>query len=161
MVSSEGLGRLIQASGSFCVLADRCYEDLWRARMDDFIQDLESFRTDNGKVAELGESVDDVSSVEAQYVGAIKIERALLITLLASYLEGIHDADTVEASNLKNLYMTRFIQDYIDAGGIVTPVYIDGGWIEVDTSEDLQVYSAYSSSELSRLGFLCADTSTR
>jgi hypothetical protein len=38
--------------------------------------------------------------------------------------------------------MTDFIQNYIDASGIVQPVFIDGGWLEVDTAEDLKVYEA-------------------
>ena len=36
--------------------------------------------------------------------------------------------------------MTRFIQHLIDTGWQVAPVEIDGGWLEVDTLDDLEMY---------------------
>jgi NDP-sugar pyrophosphorylase family protein len=39
--------------------------------------------------------------------------------------------------------MTTFLQILIDNGFALKPVYIDGGWIEVDTCEDLEYYEEH------------------
>ena len=38
------------------------------------------------------------------------------------------------------MYMTTFIQLIINHYNIVNPVYIDGGWLEIDTVDDLNKY---------------------
>ena len=109
--------------------------------MDDYLQDVETFKFKNSEVIELGKEPKNKGEVEAQYIGVIKIKRDLLIHLLANYKSSIDSApDRVIAENFKNMYMTDFIQDYIDDGGRVVPVFIDGGWLEVDTVQDLRVY---------------------
>ena len=38
------------------------------------------------------------------------------------------------------MYMTCFIQNLIDHGWKVKPELIQGGWVEVDTVEELNIY---------------------
>ena len=40
------------------------------------------------------------------------------------------------------MFMTDFIQRYIDGGGIVSPIYAYGGWLELDTIDDLNLYES-------------------
>ena len=40
------------------------------------------------------------------------------------------------------MFMTAFLQQMIDDGQPVQSVIVDGGWLEVDTCDDLDVYRA-------------------
>jgi NDP-sugar pyrophosphorylase family protein len=35
-------------------------------------------------------------------------------------------------------YLTDLLNDLIDAGEVMRPAFIDGGWREIDTVEDLE-----------------------
>jgi NDP-sugar pyrophosphorylase family protein len=39
------------------------------------------------------------------------------------------------------MYMTSFLQLLIDSGHPLRAVPVDGGWLEVDTSRDLEIYA--------------------
>ncbi len=41
--------------------------------------------------------------------------------------------------DLPGLYMTDMLQGLIDAGVRVEPVWTDGGWLEIDSPEDLDL----------------------
>ncbi len=45
-----------------------------------------------------------------------------------------------DGKNFENMYMTSLIQNLIDSGWHVQAALIHGGWLEVDSVEDLQSY---------------------
>jgi hypothetical protein len=47
-----------------------------------------------------------------------------------------------DGQSFSKMYMTSFIQLLIDQGWNVRPALIEGGWLEVDTVEDLHCYEA-------------------
>jgi NDP-sugar pyrophosphorylase family protein len=67
----------------------------------------------------------------------------------------IHDAldpaGRYEGRTRDQMFMTAFLQHLIDAGIDVGAVRVAGGWVEVDTLDDLAAYeSLYQSGELRR-----------
>ena len=44
-----------------------------------------------------------------------------------------------DTKTFNNMYMTSFIQMVIDKLLDIKPVYIDGGWIEIDCVDDLKI----------------------
>ena len=40
----------------------------------------------------------------------------------------------------KNMYMTSFLQEIIDAGWRIKAVPVKNGWLEIDSVNDLQIY---------------------
>ena len=68
--------------------------------------------------------------------------------MLIDYKEWVERSPSSEvSSNRKNLYLTDFIQRYIDDSGVVTAVPINGGWLEVDSVQDLETYEKNWSAE--------------
>ncbi len=47
---------------------------------------------------------------------------------------------TYDGKSRKQMYMTSFIQYAIDGGWQVSTAYIDNGWLEVDTYDEMQLY---------------------
>ena len=45
--------------------------------------------------------------------------------------------DEYDNQNFNNMYMTTFIQKIINNSINVKPIFIDGGWVEIDSVKDL------------------------
>ena len=59
-------------------------EELWQLRMSNYLEDIETFKTTDNKVIELGQKVYDEKDVEAQY-GYYKNKRKLLFNILSDF----------------------------------------------------------------------------
>lgn len=46
--------------------------------------------------------------------------------------------------NFKKMYMTSFLQLFINAGWMIMPAHVNHGWLEIDTAEDLKLYEKLS-----------------
>ena len=49
-----------------------------------------------------------------------------------------HQGKFHSAESLRKAYLTDMIQDLIDSGHQITPIFVKGKWCEVDTTQDLQ-----------------------
>lgn len=143
IVHRSQLEKLLDASGSFCVEVDLHWRDLWLMRMENYLDDVETLIHDGEKIISLGQKPKNDSEVQGQYIGLMRFDRKLLIDLLLDYVAWVKEAqDDAETHRRKNIYMTDFIQNHINSNGVVKPVFIDGGWLEVDTVEDLKIYES-------------------
>lgn len=113
-----------------CVVIDSEWQRLLELRFDDPLSDAETLWIEDDRVIEIGAEPSGYDEIDGQYIGLIKVRR--------DYVDEFVDAyDSLDQSSI---HMTRFIQHLIDTGWQVAPVEIDGGWLEVDTLEDLEVY---------------------
>lgn len=148
------LETLLRTDGDIIVTADKKWQALWSARMEDYASDVETFRLHHdGSVAELGRRPQSLDEVEAQYIGLVKFPAACHARLLAFY-DSLDRNGIFDGQPFPKMYMTSFIQQLIDAGWNVQPAVIDGGWLEVDTLEDLRNYETLAAE--GKLDNLCA-----
>lgn len=138
---------LLDCDAPVCVVVDREWQQLWETRFDDPLSDAETLRMDgDGQITEIGGDPDTLGEIEAQYIGLIKI-RADYIDRFRERYRNLADADDEEYASVE---MTHYLQSMIDDGWAVQGVPIDGGWLEVDTVEELEQYrSLYDGGELS------------
>jgi len=119
---------------------DRSWQQLWDLRMADPLTDAETFRlAPDGTVIELGRTPSSIDEIEGQYMGLIAIPAAMAPAIVTSY-DALDPAVRYEGRDRDHMFMTSFLQHLIDH---VTPVHgvaVDGGWLEVDTVEDLAVF---------------------
>ena len=141
LVSYQNILLLRESNNVFSVLADKRWKELWQLRMSNYLSDVETFKTKQNKLIELGKEVFHERDVEAQYMGIIRVKRELLFQILLEFNEEVNDSNN-DTKKLKNMFMTDFIQRYIDRGGIVSPIYVYGGWLELDTIDDLNLYES-------------------
>jgi len=139
----EAIDAVEHSSGDFNVVVDVLWESLWSLRMNDYLNDVETLKMDGAKIIEIGKQPESMSDINGQYIGVMKVKRELLIQLLNDYKRMLDKEIAEDQVKIKNMYMTDFIQNYIETGGYVTSVLIEGGWLEVDTLEDLRVYDAH------------------
>jgi len=135
--SEEVLKKLKKSSFPITVSADKEWLSLWSKRMDNPLEDAESFiySTKTKAISELGQPLSSIKNAQAQYIGLIKIE--------SKYIKQFCDEfDKLPASETQNMYMTTFIQHLIDVHIPVHASLHDRGWLEVDSCEDLHFYDS-------------------
>ncbi|MEP1216529.1 MAG: phosphocholine cytidylyltransferase family protein [Marinobacter sp.] len=148
------LKAVLDCDAPVCLAADREWKRLWQLRMDEPLDDAETFIMDDaGYVRELGKKPGDYSQVQAQYMGLIKI-RGDRVQAFLDVFDGLDRNATFDGKDFDNMYMTSFIQHLIDTGWPVKACLVDNGWLEVDTADELEAYSAMA--EKGELASYCA-----
>lgn len=137
--SKEVLDALIASKGEVNVVVDKSWKNLWDIRMDNPLDDVETLKIKDGNIVELGKKAKDYSEIEAQYIGLIKISKSAMLKVIEFY-GNLNKNDIYDGKDFDNMYMTTLIQLIINNLMDVTPVFINGGWIEVDSVEDLLAY---------------------
>jgi choline kinase len=131
---------LAASPAPMAIAVNRDWLPLWQLRMDDPLADAETLRMDAaGHVTELGRRPKSLSEVEAQYMGLIGVSAAFAPRLVATY-DALDPAGPYEGRDRDHMFMTAFLQHVIDHVSPVTAVPCDGGWIEIDTSEELAIF---------------------
>lgn len=134
------LQAVLDCSAPVCLAADRQWQRLWQLRMDEPLDDAETFRMDeSGNVTELGKEPASYDQVQAQYMGLIKIRGDKVSDFIATY-DAMDRTATYDGKNFDNMYLTSLIQHLIDTGWEVMATLVDNGWLEVDTAEELEYY---------------------
>ncbi len=125
------LSKIIQSPHEVSVIVDRQWKKLWSYRMSNPLQDAETMKIKNNRILEIGKKPKDYDEIDGQYIGLIKFSKKSLKHVIEK---------SKNIPNLQNLDMTTFLQMLIDDNTIINPVYIDGGWLEVDTVQDINLY---------------------
>ncbi len=138
------LDKLIESEADISVVVDKKWRKLWEKRMNNPLSDAETLKIgDSGQIVEIGKKAESYNEIEGQYIGLIKISKKVLKKISVFY-DNLDKNNLYDGKNFENIYMTTFIQLLIDNGFRVTPVEIDGGWVEIDSVEDLKKLKDYT-----------------
>lgn len=144
IIYSEKLVRQLAASEEgISVVVDKDWKRLWTARMDNPLDDAETMKLDpRGYIKELGGKPESYAEIEGQYVGLIKISKTMLREIRDFYYS-LDRNRIYDGKDFNNMYMTSFLQLLINEGFKVKGVEINGGWLEIDSVEDLKKLQDY------------------
>lgn len=151
---------LLSCDAPLCVVVDEAWQSLWEARFSDPLDDAETLEvTADGQIKQIGDEPTSLDEVDAQYVGLLKIRADHLGRFVRTYDELTASADAVddavtsdnddttapdsgveESDTPARVEMTHFVQRLVNDGWEVRAVPVSGGWVEVDTTEDLETY---------------------
>jgi choline kinase len=135
----EVLKKLIISEGNFNVVIDKNWKELWKLRMDNPLNDAETLKIENNKIIEIGKKPKNFSEIQGQYIGLIKISKKFVSDFVKFY-KSLDRSLIYDGKDFHNIYMTSLIQLMINKLIHVSPVYISGQWIEIDSLEDLEAY---------------------
>jgi len=146
IVDNDTLNYFIEsAKDDIVVLADRNWHELHMLRVDNEFDDLESFITDEQKnITNIGDKNPTIKKVMGQYIGAIKLSKIGCEQFREFYkkmkTEINPDYKWMRGRNIRNIYMTDFLQGLIENNYPVKAVMCDRGWLEFDSERDLNCY---------------------
>lgn len=134
------LRKLMESRAQVSVVVDLRWRELWEARMEDPLSDAETLKMDStDNIIELGRRPKGYKDIEGQYIGLVKFSKGILPRIRRFY-EGLDRSAMYDGQDFNNLYMTSFLQLMIDRLTPVKGVLIQGGWLEIDSTQDLERY---------------------
>ncbi len=142
------LKRLMESSADVAVVVDKDWKRLWALRMSDPLTDAETLKLDaQDFILELGKKPKGYQEIQGQYMGLIKFSRKMMDELKSFY----HTLDTqalYDGKPFDSMYMTSFLQLIIDRLSPIQAVLVHGGWLEIDSLQDLHAYETLESVEV-------------
>ena len=129
----DHITNLNKSDADITITADRDWADLWSLRFENPLDDAETFKSDNEKLLEIGGKTDNISEIEAQYMGLLKLspkgwQMMLDVFLSLSEIE----KDKMDMTKMLNLLLSKGIG--------INVVFINGGWCEADEYSDILAY---------------------
>lgn len=133
---------LISSPGEIAVVIDKNWRKLWETRMENPLADAQTLKLgDDNKLLELGKKPNSYDEIEGQYIGLIKISKSA-ISKVFDFYDNLDKNELYDGQSFNQMYMTSFIQRMCDNEFDVRAAPISGGWIEIDSVEDLEVYES-------------------
>ena len=124
---------LISAKGDIVIAYDQKWENLWRERFVNPLEDAETFESRDGRLVAIGEKAKVPSQIKGQYMGLLKISpngwKKIMAFLCALPSEEIDKLD-----------MTSLLSRLLQIGVLIATIPTQGKWCEVDSEEDLLLY---------------------
>ncbi|MGR5409563.1 phosphocholine cytidylyltransferase family protein [Vibrio sp. PNB22_8_1] len=138
----SNLEALLASEAEIALMVDKNWHELWSIRMDDPLNDAETLVLDKeGCVLELGQKPESYDQIQGQYTGLIKIRKDKIGDFVNDYLKLDRQA-LYDGKDFYNMYMTSFLQILINKGWKIKAVEVDSGWLEIDSTDDLNAYEA-------------------
>ncbi len=138
----QNLDKLLACDNEIALMIDAKWEDLWRLRLDNPLDDAETLVMDaGGFVKELGKKPDNYERIQGQYTGLIKL-RSNKINDFIEFYQQLDRSANYDGKDFDNMYMTSFLQMLIDAGWQAKAAMVNSGWLEIDSVDDLEQYES-------------------
>jgi choline kinase len=135
--SQEILRALLQSKADIAVAIDLDWESYWRARNEDPLADAETLKlAADHRILEIGQKPKSLAEIEGQYMGLMKFS-AKGVQMLKKTFHDAKAAGMLRGKPVEKAYMTDLLQAMIDLHYRIDAVPVHGGWVEVDTVEDL------------------------
>ena len=106
---------------------------MWNLRFENPLDDAETFKSENEKLIEIGGKTDNISEIEAQYMGLLKLTEKgwkIMFDLFKSLSD--LEKDKTDMTSMLNLLLNK--------GENINIVFITGGWCEADEYSDILNY---------------------
>ena len=130
---SDHINALKESKGDIIITADLKWKELWELRFEDPLDDAETFKSKGNILNYIGGKANDISEIEAQYMGLIKLTESgwnKMFEIYKSFSKEIQD----------KLDMTTMINELLNRNIKVNIVFVEGGWCESDSYSDILIY---------------------
>ena len=131
--NSEHIEKLNASHGEITITADSSWEELWSKRFENLLNDAETFKSINYILQEIGKKTDDITDIEAQYMGLLKLTEKGWQTMFDLF-------QTFSDAKRDEMDMTGMLNDLVMREVEINVVFVDGGWCEVDNYSDVVIY---------------------
>ncbi len=134
---------ILESKADIGITVDEDYLEYWKARMENWQDDLETLKVENALIKEVGQKTNDSDSAKLRYIGLIKLSKRgaeILKKIFYENKEKYWDSSDrwMNSKSFKLAYMTDLIQAIINAGYEVEPIRVKKGWMEFDNVEDYE-----------------------
>lgn len=125
--------RLEQSTADITITADVLWEELWKLRFENPLDDAETFKSKNNSLIEIGQKTNDINDIQAQYMGLIKLSKNGWKTMY-----GLYNSFSDEKKD--KMDMTSMLNALLRQGITIKVAFVNGKWCEADNYSDILAY---------------------
>ncbi|MBI2846556.1 MAG: phosphocholine cytidylyltransferase family protein [Chloroflexi bacterium] len=134
----EPVEKLLQSQADISLVADTDWIPHYQGRHQHPLEEAELVAVQGSRVVKVGKRIISPTEAHGEFIGLARFTERGAQILRSRYHRALRQGGPFgHASSLEKAYMTDMFQDLADAGYVVQPVDIRGGWIEIDTPQDL------------------------
>lgn len=153
LYSSEVVSKLMVSRADTALTVDIGWMQRYKGRDQHPISEAELVTVKDGRVVKIGKGIIDLGQAHGEFIGLAKFTELAVESMKKAYHRASGKGKTKpfqQAISLEKAYMTDMIQELIDTGCAVKTVDIKGGWVEIDTPQDVEeAHRRFASSQTS------------
>jgi phosphoenolpyruvate phosphomutase len=137
----EVVRTVMDTTGDYSLVIDRRWHEAYVGRVNHPVEEGEVARVEADRVTLVGKKTMPAEEATGEFIGLAKFTARGAEMLRKRYHERrgeLAGKPYGRASKFEVAYLTDLLNDLIESGEIMRPAFIDGGWREIDTVEDLQ-----------------------
>lgn len=131
----------IETEGDYALVIDRRWHEAYVGRKDHPVEEGEVARVDRGKVTLVGKKTMPPDEATGEFIGLARFSAAAVTAMKQRFHQRraeLAGKPYGRAPRFEVAYLTDLLNDLIESGAVMRPAFIDGGWREIDTVEDLE-----------------------
>ena len=134
--------QMLEFTGDIGLAVNLNWKKYYQNRNMHPLSEAENVLVENGKILQIRKNIS--KSLENQQIGEflgimmLSSEHVKILLERYSYLKKNHVGAFHNSSSLSNAYITDMLQEIINCGVAVNPIFTEGKWCEIDTPEDLK-----------------------
>jgi choline kinase len=137
----EVVRKVIDRGGDFSLCIDRLWHEAYVGRKDHPVEEGEVAKVIDDRVTLVGKKTMPPAVATGEFIGLAHFSAAAAEKMRARFHQRsgeLAGKPYGRAPRFEVAYVTDLLNDLIDSGEVMRPVFIDGGWREIDTVEDLE-----------------------
>jgi phosphoenolpyruvate phosphomutase len=142
--ATEHARRVAASSADVALIVDRRWQDAYVGRVHHPVSEAELVKIEESgggpRVVRVGKRVVPAEQAAGEFIGLAKFSAAGAEALARDWARARArgmEQPFGQAATLRQAYLSDALNQMADDGVTLTPVFIDGGWREIDTEEDL------------------------
>lgn len=131
--------KLLGVPGDIVLTIEEDWQKGYTARPDNPIEDVEKAYVNDGKIKKIGKHLSP-DEANGEFIGIAKFTKQGVLLMKDIYhqsLERYRDRSFHESPSLQKAALTDLLQEIVDCGGWIWTALTRGGWVEIDTLQDL------------------------
>lgn len=135
--SSKAVRLLADSTAPLAITSYSGYWELWEKRMDDPLEDLETFRVDaTDLLLEIGKKPSTRTDIQGQFMGLLRFTPESWGWVEKTVQQPL-------SKPLNKLDMTTLLQELLQRGYPIQAISTDDLWLECDSEHDIEIYEKY------------------
>ena len=130
-----------KTEGDYALVIDRLWHEAYVGRLNHPVEEGEVARVEDGKVVRVGKKTVAPADATGEFIGLARFSKAGAAKMRERFhakKRALAGQPYGRAPRFEVAYLTDLLNDLIDDGEVMRPAFIDGGWREIDTVEDLE-----------------------
>ncbi len=140
LYSSEIVAKLLGSRADIVLTVDTEWMRAYRGRSQHPVSEAELVKVEDSRVLRIGKGIVNPEEAHGEFIGLAKFTRFGAEAMKKVYHRAASEslkAPFQQAASLEKAYLADMIQELIDTGNTVETIDIRGGWMEIDTPQDL------------------------